>query len=412
MSPYLIVYGVLLILATISFIKKRDYNIVFIVSAAALTLFLALRYGQGTDYFSYMRLYEEAPGGLIPYKDFWGKNENIEFGWKLLEAAFQAVKAPFWVFMGVIGTASMLLLHRFVVKCCCGARMFALLLAYPTLYLSYLFSGVRQGLAICLFLGLMLPFLLEKKYWQYAAVGIGCILIHKASFILLAAPVVIFLGRKAIFWILSACSVLGVVIGTPAGAELMGKLSAVIGKIDYFSEFSGVSWIALAERLVTFSVIAFVFFKYRKEHDDGNAELVFKLYCCGLGVYMLLCSAPLVASRMMFPLKVTEIVLAGIFIVKMPKWRCPVFLFFAALTAVMTWKNIGSYIEQGNYSCTIANFPYVTVLHDRRTIFAWRDPGDIGFTLEKPKLAKAVGVPEPYWPEEPEETEGLTGPKD
>ena len=400
MSPYLIVYAVLLAAAAVTFIKKRDYHFVFIALSVVLALFLVLRYGQGTDYFSYMRLYEEAPGGIIAIRNFWSKNDNVEIGWKLLEAVFQAVRAPCWVFMGVIGTASMLLLYRFAVKCCPGARTFALLLAYPTLYLSYLFSGVRQGLTICLFLGLMLPFLLEKKYWQYFAAGIACVFIHKASFALLAAPVVLFLGRKAIFWILSGCAVLGVFIGTPPGAELMGKLSGLIGKSNYFSEFSGVSWVALSERLVTFAVIAFVFFKYIKENDDKTAELVFKIYCYGLGIYMLLCSAPLVASRMMFPIKMAEIVLAGIFIVKMPKWRVPVFVFFMVLTAVMTWKNIGSYIDQGVYSCKVIGFPYVSVLQDKKTIFAWRDPEVIGFTMKKRRLADAIGVPKQYLPEE------------
>ncbi|HOP10660.1 MAG TPA: EpsG family protein [Oscillospiraceae bacterium] len=403
MSPYLIVYGFLLIFAAIAFLKKKDYNLFFIASAVVLTLFLALRYGQGSDYFAYMRLYEEAPGGIISIQNFWGKNENVEIGWKLLEAVFQAIKAPFWVFIGAIGAASMLLLVRFAVKCCPGARTFALLLAYPTLYLTYLVSGIRQGLTICVFLGLMLPFLLEKKYWQYFAVGIACLFIHKASFIVLFAPIVLFLSQKAVWWILSGCAAAGVVVGIPFVSELLQNIAFALGKRYTFNGITDISWIALAERLVTFAVIAFVYWKYKRENEDKTADLVFKIYCYGLGVYLLLMSAPMIASRMMFPLKMAEIMLAGIFIVKMPKWRYPVFLFFVALTAVMTWKNIGSYIDQGIYNCKIVNYPYVTVLQNQETIFEWRDPQGISDTVIDRKLAQSIGVPEQYLPEEKEE---------
>ena len=34
---------------------------------------------------------------------------------------------------------------------------------YPVLYLVYMVSGLRQGLAVCLFLGIALPFLMETK---------------------------------------------------------------------------------------------------------------------------------------------------------------------------------------------------------------------------------------------------------
>ncbi|HPS34167.1 MAG TPA: EpsG family protein [Oscillospiraceae bacterium] len=397
MSPYLIVYLFLLAAAAVSFIKKKDYNFLFILSALVLTLFLVLRYGQGTDYFSYMRLYEEAPGGIIPDESFWTKNGNVEIGWKLLEYAFQMINLPFWAFMAVIGAGSMLLLCRFAVKCCPGARTFALLLAFPTWYLTYLFSGVRQGLTICVFLGLMLPFLLEKKYWQYFAIGIACLFIHKASFIVLAAPVVMLLSQKAIWWILGGCAAAGVAVSIPLVSGLLGKISLALGKNYSFNGFGDVSWIAAAERLVTFAVIAFVFYKYRKaQNEDKTADLIFKIYCYGLGVYLLLISSPLFASRMMFPLKMTEIILAGIFIVKMPKWRVAVFIFFAGLTAVMTWKNIGSYIEQGGYDNTVQQYPYVSVLQNRQTILAWRDPKMVADAVGHRILGRAIGIPDIY----------------
>ena len=400
MSPYLIVYVFLLILATVSFFKKKDYNVLFIVSAVVMTLFLVLRYGQGTDYFSYVRLYEEAPGGIIAAKNFWIKSPNIEIGWKLLETAFQAIKTPFSVFMGVIGTSSVLLLCRFAVKCCPGARTFALLLAYPTLYLTYLFSGIRQGLMVCVFLGLMLPFLLEKKYWQYFAVGIPCFFIHNTSIVVLVAPIVIFLSRKVILWLLAGCSLLGVLISAPFVIALMNRVSDMLGKGDYFNSFSGVSWVALAERFITFALIAFMFFKYQKQNNDKIMELVFKIYCYGFGIYLLLCSAPMVASRLMFPLKSVEIMLAAVIIVKMPKWRLPVFVFFAALTAVMTWKNLGNYIEQGFYTCKTQNYPYVSILHENGTIFNWRDPQKLVKDIGNRKLAELAGAPEAYLPKE------------
>ena len=53
---------------------------------------------------------------------------------------------------------------------------------YPVLYLVYMVSGLRQGLAVCLFLGIALPFLMERKWIAYVITIFLTLSFHRVAF--------------------------------------------------------------------------------------------------------------------------------------------------------------------------------------------------------------------------------------
>ena len=132
---------------------------VYWVCWGVMTACLCFRFGQGTDYVTYHAIYETIPAAIDLSKGYIC-GFYPEVGWRLLSAAFKVIHAPFWVFTMVVGLMEMLLLHRYLTKCV-QKKTAGLFLLYPVLFVTYMVSGLRQGLAVCIFLGVLVPLYLE-----------------------------------------------------------------------------------------------------------------------------------------------------------------------------------------------------------------------------------------------------------
>ena len=159
-----IVVLILLIIAVISpKILRVNIDIVYRPLFILLTLLLCLRYGQGSDYFSYKYLYELSSGSF-KFDDYF-KYLLISHGqilWQTLTFISNVLCLNYEYFVVLLSVFEMLLLSRFIEKFCYNNKCFALLLLYPTIYLTYLHSAYRQGLVVCIFLGIMLCLINNK----------------------------------------------------------------------------------------------------------------------------------------------------------------------------------------------------------------------------------------------------------
>ncbi|MBR0385100.1 MAG: EpsG family protein, partial [Erysipelotrichaceae bacterium] len=129
---------------------------------------LALRYGQGSDYFSYERVFNNF-GSLSDVLE--GRNVlNVEIGFQILCAVFPL---DYRCFVGVISVFEMAMLYRY---CRRYSRypMVSLLIAFPTLYLTYYFSAIRQGIVLAVVLGILLPLMEKKQFFAYLIITILC----------------------------------------------------------------------------------------------------------------------------------------------------------------------------------------------------------------------------------------------
>ena len=60
---------------------------------------------------------------------------------------------------------------------------------YPVLFVTYMVSGLRQGLAICVFLGVALPFYMERKWVRYVLAALVAASFHKVGYVWLTIEV-------------------------------------------------------------------------------------------------------------------------------------------------------------------------------------------------------------------------------
>ena len=94
---YLAILLLSLLFAFISYISPRWDTFFFKIEIFILTCFLCLRYGQGTDYFNYERMYEQ---NMVGIDINWQFNNRVhgEIGYKILEGVAKGFGLPFVAF--------------------------------------------------------------------------------------------------------------------------------------------------------------------------------------------------------------------------------------------------------------------------------------------------------------------------
>ena len=189
MSLYLLLYVYIVIFACVSwFLNKKVVNFISFVTLIILFLFLAMRYGQGVDYFGYEILF-----------NYWKNTSNIdefikevnnihgEYLWSWLGYVFNNIlKLDFQYFVCLLAIIGIYELYCYLNCYCRANKMWAILLAFPTLYLTYMFNAMRQGIVICTFMGIMLPLLVEKKFFKYYFCTLIMLFVHTSAIVFFA----------------------------------------------------------------------------------------------------------------------------------------------------------------------------------------------------------------------------------
>ncbi len=366
MNLYLIVFLLVAAGAVWERFRPEYGKKIYWVCWGLMTAALCFRFGQGTDYAGYHAGYDTQPLVVDLAKSyFWGVYPEI--GWRVLSVVFRGIlHAPFWIFTAALGLADMLLLHRFLKNFVKEGRSLGLVVAYPALYLIYMLSGLRQGLAICVLLGFALPFYMKKKWGRFVL----CVLLagsfHKVGFAWLALIPVYYLPFS---W-------LPVLIGVAAAGGLLLQIEAVqnliVSLIPFYSYrlyqllFSGgMSLPAIGERVLSFLVVLFLFQKLpEEERHISSLEPLMKVYTCTILFYLLMSGNSYYASRYASVFKVMEIALAPCLLKNRDFWRQAGFAFFGALALLMSVKNINAMIREGFYDAekiNWLNYPYVSV---------------------------------------------------
>ena len=370
---YHIALILLLIGVVYEFKKGKTPHKYFYGAFLLLTLMLSLRYGQGTDYFSYRLMYDMTPSNFFKLFTYYGF--EAEYGWRVVFWVFRLFGQPFPAFIFVLSIAEMALLFRFIQRFC-KRRMLALFLCYHTLYLTWLFSGLRQGLVMVVFLGLLLEWLLQKKYLPYC---IGCVLcgcIHGVGFLLLTAVIVNTKLLQTLKWqlvLVGAAWAFGLLIATGIFDGFLPKILPE-SVAAYYSR-KGLSFFAIAERIFSYAVTVYMFWVCSggKGASKDRMRRLMQLVTLGMVVYGGFVWLPLVASRLAVLFKMVEIAIWSSLLLNRDLLGKLKIALCICLVFVMYTKNLNSYISEGQYNehVNVINFPYVSVF-DTKEITQYR----------------------------------------
>lgn len=373
---YISAYVALLLATIITKNKIKTNEKVYKFLMIFLWLMLAFRYGQGQDYFSYQYLYNVASYGYETYLLAIGKNE---IGFVALCNLF---KKSYIFFVFVVSTYEMIMLNRFIKRYSVDYT-FTLLLFFPTLYLTYYFSAIRQGLVIALFIGIMLEKLEKREIKQYIFLCILASSIHAMALILLILPVIVKIPEEKILLIVGVCIVFGIFTYTGIGKSILTQIPIVGIRLQPHMAQQSISIFALLERVIMYICIIMLYSRCKNRIKDRNIIEWIKIYTMGMGIYFAMLSFPLIASRIGIVFKLLEVIIIPYLIQFKTRYRKLIYAFVVTVTAVMFMKNISSYIEQGNYNdnVNVFTYPYISVFN-QEAIWKYRGQSNMYQLLE------------------------------
>lgn len=368
MSIYLVVWLVLCLLTLKQSVGKETRTaekIEFWFCFLILTGILVFRYGQGSDYFGYRYNYYKISDVAITFPNY---DVHGETGYQLVCNIFRILHIPFEGLIAFISILQMgfllVFLKRYKV-----AYPFALLLIYPTLYLTYLASGMRQGLAIAVFLGVLFPLLENRRYFAYIVGTLLCMTFHTVSVVFLVLLIPMKIRKVSTLQILTVLAWLaGCILSTQEGQSLIMALG--ISKLNYYlGNGASISLAAVAERLLFTGIITWLYLKLCKIGKCSDRfRFAYSCYLMAMALYGGLLWNELVASRTTSMLRFIEIYLLIYGIQQMRRGsRYLLVVILVAFETFMTVKNIQAAIDQGPYvqEVTVATYPYVSVFNSQ-----------------------------------------------
>lgn len=364
---YFLVYGSLFYSWILNYFSKdlgeKLYKILFIV----LWLFLGLRYGQGTDYLAYCYIFNHISS--LDDVIFNPNHLHSEIGFRFLCWIFNN---DFVFFVFCISTFEMLMLYRFLNNYS-DNKLLSLVLFFPTFYLVYYFSALREGIVIAIFIGFLLDDIISENWKRFVIIVFIASLIHSVALSLLLVP--IFLKIKKRFHIgLIICSlIIGLVFSTGAFKNILVQLPVIGSAFGYYAQSASFSLLAFGERTITFLLLAFLFQDRTDEKLNNREDILFNIYTLSLIVYYFLSFSPNIASRTVCIFKVLETVLITYKINKINKLYVYIVIALTVLSSIMMFKNILSFIDQGEYkNINLWNYPYVTIFNQEDILY-YRD---------------------------------------
>lgn len=344
--------------------KYFNFNITF----CFITLIAVFRYGQGTDYFGYMYNYYMTPH-IDKFLTVFGLDVHGEIGFTFMYSIFRTFRLSFEFFAGTIALISMLLIYRFIKKYS-KMPITSLTLFYVLYYLVYVFSGMRQGLAIAIFVGLGLDLYNRGKLKHFILLVLITATIHSSMLITL---LIIPLNKYKVSYKLYV-AVIGVMflfIITKLDLTIIQLLPGFISNkiLGYWGEMP-ISFLALANKTTFLFLI--LFFSSGIE-EDKTTTLFKKLYILGFVLYILTIKSMTISSRISLYFKIFEIVLIPNIIIELSKnskkfkalqlWGISM-----AITLVLLIKTLNAFTGEGKYFETVnfVRYPYPTVFNKEK----------------------------------------------
>lgn len=369
MSEYLLLLVLLLFGVAVEAYLKRTPKRLYIFTMFVMGLMFIFRYGQGTDYFAYKWIFSYIPENAS-FSQLRSLNINSEIGWRLLCQGAKKIGMSFEMLVVLVSMVEWIGFSRFI-RLYCPRKMLALLMAYHTFYLTYMFSALRQGLVLCLFIGFLLPWFMKKQYAKFVLGCVVCSAFHSVALV----GLLLFLVRLKMFespqkMILSvvACFAVGIALSTGIFNGILRVVLPDRVLSHYFKKIS-IS-IALVERFVMYAIVMYLYMHYSKHVAYKGLEMsetmcfFMRVYTLSVMAYALLMWSPLLASRATYTFKIAEVILVSKLATKRIRFKKLIPIFVAVVSLVMYAKNIDTYLIQGWYynDVNVLNYPYFSLL--------------------------------------------------
>ena len=243
MSLYFLLYTLVFVVACLSLIFRHSKIINLYVAAVfiMMTAMLCLRFGQGTDYFSYRAIFY----AVSSFERVVGYTHGEPL-YLLLCYVFNQL-GEFELFVFFISLAEMLMIWSFLRRSSDNIAV-SLLVFIQVTYIIYFYNLLRQGLAMSIFLCYGTKYIQRREWNKYIITCMIASMIHTVSMIYFTVPLVLKFRTGSVIRGSILSALLGIIM-----------TQYLVGVVPYVSIDSNARYITAAERLVSFIVINVVY---------------------------------------------------------------------------------------------------------------------------------------------------------
>ena len=324
-------------------IKKR----LFLISAVFVLLFCVLRYGVGFDYFAYEYIFDALPNSFIHEQDLSEIHGEILFLYIFI--FFKSIGISYPIVNALIILIINLFYIRFISKYS-PYKCFSLLILF-SFHFVYIFSMLRQGLAMSSFLCFAIPLLEKKQYLKYYLTIFLLTLLHTSIIIVVIIPVLLKykeIIKKNELILLFLCFLIAIIPNSflPITAE-------TISQGMHYVENASINYFALINRTLLFMLIYFL----SKPEIEKYKDLKY-IYLLGFLIYLITAQSDFIASRISASLKSFEVILIPLILVNLPKKLYPFFILFFSIYAGVIFMNLISGIAGLSGYDNCLEYPY------------------------------------------------------
>lgn len=368
---YYIIYFLIIICSVLEINRRKIFPHRFLLFFLLLTIMLACRYGQGTDYFNYRQIYEELFS--LGNESFFLLFAYPDVGFAIISFVFASLDIPFEIFLFCIALLTMFFFFRFL-KMYCNSSMLGIFVFYSVIFLIFPFSAIRQGLVMAIILGGLFPLMIKKKYVAYYIILIIVSTIHASAFIALIFPLLwnYKISNKIIFLIFLIFSAILFLNINLLSFLRIDRISSYVG------EGSSNFILAKFARLI---VIFPLFLLPKKWLCDNYIAGARNLLFGGYLVYVLMSFSELSASRLWGYFLGFECLLICLILRKKNFLKLKFFLllYYLLFNVILWFKDVHGFIDQGEYqNCSMFSYPYISVFDSNETLLYYRPYSNIG----------------------------------
>lgn len=367
---YWLIFLILLYNSIKEIAYRRINNKVFKYLWILLVLFVTLRQGQGSDYYNYKQIYTYVDQNIgtvfLLFKE-------SDFGFLIINYIAIELGISFKLFMSLFSLLTMAAVYPFFSRTCNKSIVALFIFFTSSFYLTYIFSAIRQGFVIAVYLGIVFPLIKQKKLSLYYLYIILLSTIHISALVLTIVPFISnkWIGRNKLL-ILVFISTFLMFIYNPLEFIIP---SLGVSRISVYtsSEDSIFKYIPM---ILRFILIIPVFLIHEERYKNNLSLNTYRnLLVFGYIIYSLFSFSDLISSRMGFYFSTFQIVFFSSIIhnTALKRINSQIIICYLLLSFILLAKDINGYITQGKYeNCNIFTYPYFTVFEDESQIQYYR----------------------------------------
>ena len=345
------------------FLSNKIKNILFNTLFITLFIISSIRYGSGTDYFSYRDFYYYIVSEDII--EAINQNIHIDIGFRVLFSICKSIDLSFENFIFILNIF-IFYSYYIVIKKYSKDNILSLFILFANYYLIYINSIVRQGFVMPIFILLYYNYINDRRIVRYILCTLFLSLFHSVALIALIVPLLEYLYRKfeKLYFInilIIIFSFLGFIFNWEV--VIISFLNRIGMSIPYISTESNI--LAILARLCTLSFAYICYKKIPKNSLNYKDKITMYIYFINTFLFISI-SHTQTLSRATDLISSIEIIFLANIISSVCVRGLDIFMRFGIIIimSMLFLNDLNAETYNGNYYKKGAiNYPYITIFN-------------------------------------------------